>query len=780
MSYSCRSHFLRISLLALGAALPVTLTGCGMGTMASPNATDAIAAPITGIIHGGPNPVVGAQVILYTTGSSYGVGNVLQEAKSVGGTHQDTSSTGSFSFTGGYTCPANSYAYVVAYGGNSGSGTNPNSVLMAALGPCSGLTSSTYIWIDELTTVAAGYALSNFINITYSSGTTTTGYVVGVGADAGNSAAAGCVANAYYSNCTTTAAAGMAHAFAMAGNLVSTSTGQANATTTSGATIPAQFINTLGNILQACVNSTGGGTTNGVPTTTTTASGTSNDGTICGMLSAYTSYTSTGASSGTLVAAGTTLGYIQNLAKHPSGSPTMFNSSCGSNSSGSTPAATCIFNLAPSTSFYTTSMTSAPPDWMLGIQYPRGSFNSTAASPSCGSATISTLGIYYPYSIATDINDNLVILNEDSNSGICYNLITIGFDGTPIGANAFDTSTADPLNVAFDAFGHAFVPAKGATNNGINVYAAGTGDSNIPKLTTATASSTGVASLSLPYYVAVDQNDNVFFTSRTSPATNNNGEITPSKPESHSGPAYTSGTAYGGTSSMNELYLDDNGVDFTFTSSPSGSGHVYGIPLAASTFSQTGSNALGTTSVTSNAAIATDVSGNVYLALDSTTTTAPTVVLKIPYTATTSTVTFNNVPTVTSPTATYPSTTIKPTDGVMDGNNVLWFAEFGNPSISGATVTPGHISGYDTVNNYPYPTLFGCAFLNAAATVCGSTNATTGSSAPYLAYTTRWLAIDSAGNIWLTNGSQGQVNEIIGLAAPTWPLYIHNGTSYKP
>src|ERR1700722_12780163 len=192
MSYSCRSNFLRISLLALAAGVSFAVTGCAVNSYIPANGTDAIAAPITGIIHGGPNPVVGAEVILYsTTSSGYGVGSVLQEASQVGlSAHQDTSSTGSFSFTGGYTCPAGQFAYVVAYGGNSGSGNNPNSVLMAALGPCSSISASTYIWVDELTTVAAGYALSNFINIS-GNALAGTGYTVGIGATATNNGSTG-------------------------------------------------------------------------------------------------------------------------------------------------------------------------------------------------------------------------------------------------------------------------------------------------------------------------------------------------------------------------------------------------------------------------------------------------------------------------------------------------------------------------------------------------------------------------------------------------------------
>jgi hypothetical protein len=287
---SSAPRFTRFSLagaLVLGLA---TLSGCGIGALSGPNSLNVTAGGAIGTIHGGPNPVTGATVTIYATGdvsgnsTGYGVGTALQTATSDAG--------GNFTFAGGYTCPAQQYAYVVAYGGKTGSNAvNSNSILMAALGPCSSISSSTFILINELTTAAAGYALSNFLNV---SGDAVHGYVVGIGAPATNNATSGCVSNAYYGtgSCPTTSAAGLKHAFANAAALVNYSTGQPNATTSNGALVPVQFINTLGNILQACVNSSGGGTNtaSGAPSTTTsTGGGTTHDGTLCGKLFAYTS-----------------------------------------------------------------------------------------------------------------------------------------------------------------------------------------------------------------------------------------------------------------------------------------------------------------------------------------------------------------------------------------------------------------------------------------------------------------------------------------------------------
>ncbi len=77
-------------------------------------------------------------------------------------------------------------------------------------------------------------------------------------------------------------------------------------------------------------------------------------------------------------------------------------------------------------------------------------------------------------------------------------------------------------------------------------------------------------------------------------------------------------------------------------------------------------------------------------------------------------------------------------------------------------------SGYDNITGLAQP--------------AESTTAMAATSAAHLSCSTvaRGIAVDAMGNIWVANGTQGQVNEIIGLAAPTLPSYIHNGTSNKP
>ena len=80
-----------------------------------------------------------------------------------------TDNSGDFTITSDYTCPPTNPAinvYLTAVGGNPGlaPGTNnPNISLLAALGPCNLLTPSTFIFVDEATTVASVFPLVQFM-----------------------------------------------------------------------------------------------------------------------------------------------------------------------------------------------------------------------------------------------------------------------------------------------------------------------------------------------------------------------------------------------------------------------------------------------------------------------------------------------------------------------------------------------------------------------------------------------------------------------------------------
>jgi hypothetical protein len=432
-------------------------------------------------------------------------------------------------------------------------------------------------------------------------------------------------------------------------------------------------------------------------------------------------------------------------------------------------------------------MTAAPTDWMLGISYPKGSFSTAANGVSCaGNPSPTTNGALYPFMLATDINDNVVILNGDASTSSCYNLLTVGSDGTPLEGNGFDNNNAIPIWISTDAFGHAIVPVHGTVENGVRIF--GATDANLPLVGTIPAVVN--TATNFPFWSSVDQNDAIYLSD--SPAvnttTNNFGYVPVSGTESHSTPVY--GTPVpptpNSTNKLNPISVDVNGVGFT-TSNSSSSGITRALVMGAATDS---TSAFGGVS-SSGIITATDNAGNIWNVANAAggvngsgtvvaTLSAGVGVYKQTYTVAAGVVTLGagSLVTTLSPGA------VKPQAGQIDGNNVIWYAD-----IEGAlTTTPStvinisELHGYDTVNNFDTHAYYGCKFVNSSSTACGSqtTDANYPSNSPYLVYGTRGLAIDSAGSIWLANGTQGQINEIIGLAAPTWPLFIHNGTSNKP
>ncbi len=191
-------------------------------------------------VYGGVQPVIGAKLQLYEVGTT-GDGSVATPLLK-----QPTASDadGNFDITGAYTCPSPSaLVYITATGGNAGLGAGTNNTalaLMAVLGPCGNLTASTFIHINELTTVAAVWSLAPFMS-SYSS--------IGSG---------------------TTDAAALASAFTLASEYANTTTGTApGLNVPAGTTVPVATLNTLANILSSCVNSAGG---------------VAGDGSVCGTL----------------------------------------------------------------------------------------------------------------------------------------------------------------------------------------------------------------------------------------------------------------------------------------------------------------------------------------------------------------------------------------------------------------------------------------------------------------------------------------------------------------
>jgi hypothetical protein len=204
--------------------LLLALTGCGIDPITTGPTPGALVSGVTGVVHGGQNPVTSSVVRLMLPGTS-GYGSAPSVLAS---TNSDAS--GNFILPT-YKCPTpDQLVYIEASGGNSGAGSNTAIDEVALLGNCSTLSSSTNVVISEVTTIAAAYALAPFASVTVSS--------TGIGTSSTN-------------------LTGLNNAFGPANNLVPYSTGTANASTSQpNMVLPTQLLNTLANILSACVNST--------------------------------------------------------------------------------------------------------------------------------------------------------------------------------------------------------------------------------------------------------------------------------------------------------------------------------------------------------------------------------------------------------------------------------------------------------------------------------------------------------------------------------------------
>lgn len=229
---------MRLAFAAL--SLSSVLVGCSGNSTGPDPLAMAPGGTLRGTLRGGQQPIVGAHVYLFAAGTGgYGTASVsLLNSSATGhsdatGAYALTDGSGNFSITVDYNCTANSQVYLLALGGNPGAGVNSAVGLMAILGNCPAATtfsSSLFIAVNEVTTIAAAYAFAP-----YATDPTHVG-----------------------SSGTTLALQGIANAFANASNLVDTASGTAlTETPANNRTAPQARINTLGNILAACVNSTG-------------------------------------------------------------------------------------------------------------------------------------------------------------------------------------------------------------------------------------------------------------------------------------------------------------------------------------------------------------------------------------------------------------------------------------------------------------------------------------------------------------------------------------------
>jgi streptogramin lyase len=303
------------------APLLIGLSGCDLSGVATSSVEHGVA--LQGQVRGGQQPVNGASIHLYAAGSAgVGAGAIDLLAPNI----VNTDASGDFNITGDYVCPtATTQVYLVARGGNPGlvSGENNSALaMMAALGNCGGLTNSTNIVVNEATTVASAWALSQFMSA---------GAIVGS---------------------TSTNTTGLNNAFAVANNLVDTSTGLAPGSALPNfAVTESTKLYTLADVLAPCVNSNGGA--------------------ACTPLFAAAT-TSQGVPTNTLDAA---LNIVRNPAANVS----------------------AVFNAGAPQGPFQPVLSTKPNDWTISITY-------GGCTPACG-------GLNLPGSLAIDSGGNVVVAN---------------------------------------------------------------------------------------------------------------------------------------------------------------------------------------------------------------------------------------------------------------------------------------------------------------------------------------------------------------------------------
>ncbi|HZL25827.1 MAG TPA: hypothetical protein VFC39_04780 [Acidobacteriaceae bacterium] len=224
-------HLLSFATIVAAAVAPLLLAGCGLAGGSLDTHTPANPAgvySVTGTVHGGQQVIGGSTIQMYAVGTN-GYGSPAVSVLNSGVTvTSSTDGSGSFTLTNLYTCTPDQRVYITATGGDAGSGTNSAIALMAALGRCGDLNSSTFISINEVTTVASVWALAPFMN-----------GAANIGAPASN-------------------VAGLNNAFADVNELASIAAGSAGgAGVPAGMTAPVAAIDTLADILAACINSNG-------------------------------------------------------------------------------------------------------------------------------------------------------------------------------------------------------------------------------------------------------------------------------------------------------------------------------------------------------------------------------------------------------------------------------------------------------------------------------------------------------------------------------------------
>src|ERR1700730_5051613 len=400
-NYSARLTGSKRNLLALLASSIVFSAGCSNMSSTAPAVNSlSTAATLTGKVHGGNQPVIGATVTLWFAGQGLAGSTAVKAATTT------TDSSGSFSFTkdtlGGHdgttpnwSCPAGGspLVYVLSQGGNTQNNgvpgqTNTAASFIALFGDCPTITGANFVYMSEVTTVATMATVAQFFNPADDTiKADSTGQQRLIMLNLPN---------------TVTILADAATGLANASKSISAAGGGSIAPGVAlTATPEAAKINTLANIISACVN----GATSAAP--------------ACGTLfsaAAPPIPNTTNLNGGIFPTATDTLQALFYILTNPSNSNTTNLST--------------LFGLQPGVGApYVPSLAAQPTDWTIGVSYP---------TPGPAGACSTGNFISSPTDINIDAFDNVWFGNAQTGG----NLSSISAAGAPLFCVNFDAGAS--------------------------------------------------------------------------------------------------------------------------------------------------------------------------------------------------------------------------------------------------------------------------------------------------------------------------------------------------
>jgi len=474
---------------------------------------------LSGIFHGGQQPVSGTTIQLYAVGAG-GDGTaatplITKTITTSDGSHDSTNANanagnafnslpvGEFTISGDYTCPSStSQVYIVGTGGNPGFTAVTNNTalsLMAALGECGDLTAATYVSINELTTIGSIAPVTGFMT-SYSSLASGTG-------DANELASALAEVNEY-----TDTAMGTVPGPALPAGYSASSTA----------------VQTLADIVAGCVNSSGG---------------VAGDGSACGLLFMYAMPPGDGAKAPT-----DTIGAVLDILNNPTNN------------------ASDIYGLLVPKSPFQPTLPPTPTTWALPITSTAETKLEFKTQPS---NTVS----------AASISPSLTVAIEDAGGNVqtsAVEAVTLAIGANPSSGTLSGMTTVTAVDgiatfpgISINKAGTGYTLAawatglSGATSNSFNITAG-----VASKLAFTQQPGTTTANQSISPAVLVSVEDSAGNVVTTSSATITVGIGT--DPSSGSLSGTTQQTASGGVASFPNLSINSVGNGYTLSASSTG------------------------------------------------------------------------------------------------------------------------------------------------------------------------------------------------------------------